>query len=212
MLTLKLSRGLTLIELMVGLSIMAFLLLAGAPSLSTWIRNAQIRSAAESIMTGLHHARSEAVKRNSSTRFQLTSTLDNTCTVSSSGQNWVINMGSGTTPAGSCANKPSNTAPPLIVQKSVATNSSGITIAASPGSVVSFNGLGQQTSSTAPDTAIGTLTIDVSSSSGSCLSTNSAGTTGTYRCLRILVSPAGQARMCDPAMGITSNSNQPTAC
>jgi type IV fimbrial biogenesis protein FimT len=209
MLTLRPSRGMTLIELMVGLTITAFLLLAGAPSLTAWIRNTQIRSAAESIMTGLHHARTEAVQRNSSTRFQLTSTLDNTCTVSSSGQNWVINVGSGTTPAGSCAKQPSDTVPPLIVQKSVASNSSGITIAASQGGVVSFNGLGQQTPSTAPTAAIGTMTIDVSPTSGDCLSTNG---TGTYRCLRIVVSPGGQARMCDPAMGTTSNSNQPTAC
>lgn len=202
------SRGMTLIELMVGLTIMAFLLLSGAPSLTEWVRNSQIRSAAESIMTGLHHARTEAVKRNSSARFQLTSTLDNDCAVSASGMNWVVNLNASTTPAGSCGNATSDTAPPLIVQKSVAASSSAITVTASQ-AVVSFNGLGQQTPAASPDTVIGTMTIDVTPTSGACLDTSGA---GTYRCLRIVVSPAGQARMCDPSMGTTTSNAQPTAC
>jgi len=208
MLKLKTSRGMTLIELMVGLTIMAFLLLSGAPSLTEWIRNSQIRSAAESIMTGLHHARTEAVKRNSSARFQLTSTLDNECAVNGSGKNWVVNLGASNTPAGSCGSDTSDTVPPLMVQKSVASTSSGITVTASQG-VVSFNGLGQQTPASNPTATVGTMTIDVTSTSGTCLGTDGS---GSYRCLRIVVSPAGQARMCDPAMGTTTSNAQPMAC
>lgn len=208
MLNIKTSRGVTLIELMVGLTIMAFLLLSGAPSLTEWIRNSQIRSAAESIMTGLHHARTEAVKRNGSARFQLTSSLENDCALSNSGRNWVVNLTASTTPEGNCANATSDTVAPQMVQKSVASTSTGITVAASQ-SVVSFNGLGQQTPATNPATTIGTVTIDVTSSSGACLGTDGS---GSYRCLRIVVSPAGQARMCDPSMGSTSSNAQPMAC
>lgn len=208
MLNLRTSRGVTLIELMVGLTIMAFLLLSGAPSLTEWIRNSQIRSAAESIMTGLHHARTEAVKRNGSARFQLTSTLDNECALSTSGKNWVVNLTASTTPEGNCANATSDTAQPLMVQKSVASSASGITVEASQ-AVISFNGLGQQMPASNPDTTIGTVTINVTSASGDCLSTDGS---GSYRCLRIVVSPAGQARMCDPSMGSTTSNAQPMAC
>jgi type IV fimbrial biogenesis protein FimT len=207
MLNHKSARGMTLIELMVGLTIMAFLLLSGAPSLTEWIRNSQIRSTAESIVTGLHHARTEAVKRNSSARFQLTSTLDNDCAVSTTGKSWVVNLGA-TTPAGNCGGVTSDTTPPLMVQKSVASNSTGVTVAASQ-AVVTFNGLGQQTPTTDPAATVGTMTIDVTSTSGACLGTDGS---GSYRCLRIVVSPAGQARMCDPAMGLTTSNTQAMAC
>lgn len=208
MLTPQRQRGLTLIELMVGLTIVAFLLLSGAPSLTAWVRNAQIRSAAESILTGLHHARTEAVKRNSPARFQLTNTLENDCTPSTAGKNWVVNLTATTSPEGQCGKAASDAAEPFIVQKSVASSNGSVTVTASQ-SVVSFNGLGQQTPSTSPAAAVGTMTIDVTSTSGECLTSGGA---GTYRCLRIVVSPAGQARMCDPSVGNSVDNTKPTAC
>ena len=65
-------RGFTLLELMIGVAIASFLLLAGAPAFSAWIKNAQNRTAAESILDGLQLARIEAVKRNKVVRFELT--------------------------------------------------------------------------------------------------------------------------------------------
>ena len=58
------ERGVTLIELMVGLTIVSCLLLVGMPSFSGWIQDLQIRGAAESIESGLLLARSEAIRRN----------------------------------------------------------------------------------------------------------------------------------------------------
>jgi type IV fimbrial biogenesis protein FimT len=58
------SNGVTLIELMIGLTIISCLLLVGMPSFTNWIQDLQIRGAAESIQSGLLLARSEAIRRN----------------------------------------------------------------------------------------------------------------------------------------------------
>lgn len=201
------SRGFTLIELMVGLTIMAFLMMAGVPSLSDWIRNSQMRSTAESITTGLHQARAEAVKRNTPVRFQITSSLGNDCAVVTSGKNWVINLTASTSPAGQCAVALSDTATPFLLQRTVAANDSTPIVVTASQSALSFNGLGQQTITNNPSQAPAMVTIDITpTASGSCLRDG-----GNLRCLRIVVSPAGQARMCDPSMTGTTDV-QPMAC
>ena len=58
------SSGVTLIELMIGMTIISCLLLVGMPSFTNWIQDLQIRGAAESIQSGLLLARSEAIRRN----------------------------------------------------------------------------------------------------------------------------------------------------
>lgn len=201
------SRGFTLIELMVGLTIMAFLLMAGVPSLSDWIRNSQMRSAAESIMTGLHQTRAEAVKRNTPVRFQLTSSVGNDCAVVTSGKNWVVNLTASTSPAGQCGATLSDSAAPFLLQRTVAANDSApIAITASQ-AAVTFNGLGQQTLTNNPNQAPAMVSFDITpTASGSCIRDG-----GNLRCLRIVVSPAGQARMCDPSMTGTTDV-QPMAC
>jgi type IV fimbrial biogenesis protein FimT len=57
-------RGVTLIELMIGMVIISSLLLVGMPSFTNWIQDLQVRGAAESIQSGLLLARSEAIRRN----------------------------------------------------------------------------------------------------------------------------------------------------
>lgn len=63
--------GFTLIELMIGLAIIAIVLLLGLPSYHVWMQNTQIRNAAESIQNGIQRARAEAVRRNASVAFIL---------------------------------------------------------------------------------------------------------------------------------------------
>ena len=64
-------RGFTLIELMIGLVIAAFLMSLGLPSFSEFRRNSEIRSTTESIVNGLRMARSEAANRNQAVTFAL---------------------------------------------------------------------------------------------------------------------------------------------
>jgi type IV fimbrial biogenesis protein FimT len=67
------QRGFNIVELMVTVAIIALLFTFGMPTFSTWMQNSQLRASAESMMAGLQHARSEAVRLNESqgVRFSL---------------------------------------------------------------------------------------------------------------------------------------------
>lgn len=58
------SRGLTLIELMVGLVITAILLGVAAPYFGDYINNSRLREGGNSLMADALYAQSEALKRN----------------------------------------------------------------------------------------------------------------------------------------------------
>lgn len=62
------QHGLTLIEIMIGLVLLAILTTLAVPAYQTWIHNSQIRNAAEGILNGLQLARGEALQRNTSVR------------------------------------------------------------------------------------------------------------------------------------------------
>lgn len=65
------ASGFTLIELMVVVAIMAIAASLAGPGFRQALANYRVRSAAESMMTGLNLARAEAVKRNSPVTFTL---------------------------------------------------------------------------------------------------------------------------------------------
>jgi type IV fimbrial biogenesis protein FimT len=66
------ARGFTLVELMIGLAIIAILMLLAMPTLSTMRGNARIRNTAESIAHGMKLAQVEAIKRNRNVELQIT--------------------------------------------------------------------------------------------------------------------------------------------
>ena len=66
-------RGFTLIELMVAIAMAAVLVFLAAPSFTTFLRNSEIRSTAESIINGLRAASTEAANRNRRVTFELAS-------------------------------------------------------------------------------------------------------------------------------------------
>ena len=94
------QSGVTLIELMIGVAIMALLIMLAAPSLSGLIQNRQIRTSAESVSSGLQLARAEAMKNNAQVMFSLTTTLTDSCILSAVGPDWVV---SSTDPSNACA-------------------------------------------------------------------------------------------------------------
>jgi type IV fimbrial biogenesis protein FimT len=63
--------GLTLIELMITVAVLAIGLSLAAPSFTQQIANYRLRTASESIINGLNYARAEAVRRNSPVSFTL---------------------------------------------------------------------------------------------------------------------------------------------
>ena len=182
------QRGLTMIELMIGLTIFTMLLLLGAPSFSAWIQSSHIRNSAESIQNGLTLARAEAVRRNVTVNFQLVDTLTSSCVVSTAAGNWVVSRGNA---AGRCDVAPSESVLPLTIQKrSTNEGSPNAVVAADQGTVI-FNGLGRAT-----NLAASPSTINITNPSGGTCAVAS----GRMRCLRVEVTAGGQVRVCDPAL------------
>jgi type IV fimbrial biogenesis protein FimT len=66
-----LTKGFSLVELMVVVAVIGVLLATGLPSFNTWIQNSKIRGAAEAVLSGLQSARSEAIRRNARVTFTL---------------------------------------------------------------------------------------------------------------------------------------------
>lgn len=180
------ARGFSIIELVVAIAVFAILLMAGLPSFNTWMQNSQIRTTAEAIQNGLSVARGEAVQRNTTVRFQLTSTVDSACALSTTGANWVVSLDN---PVGACDTAASDTTAPRIIQiRTGAEGTKNATVAADQSAVV-FNGLGRVTPVPAAN-----INFDVKNpTGGSCATTTVAG----MRCLRVVVSTGGQVRMCD---------------
>jgi len=185
--TRRFQIGMTLIEVMITIVILAILLGLAAPTLAQWAQNRQIRTAAEAIQNGLMLARAEAVRRNAIVRFNLVSTTQGDCALSALGPNWVVSIDD---PAGKCNVAASDAVDPRIVQ--IRSNTEGSPNAAVNGNgatTATFNGMGLATS--------GAFSIDISNpAGGACRGA------GNMTCLRVVVSPGGQVRMCDPFAGL----------
>jgi len=184
-----LNRGFSLIELMITVAVLGIVLMFALPSMGTWIQNTQIRTSAESIQSGLTLARAEALKRNTTVRFQLVSDLTSACAYSDTGKNWVVSLND---TSGACDVAPSDATAPFIIQKrSGMEGSPNAEVSATGGTTVAFNGLGRA--------AAGSLTgIDIRNTvNGAC---KTPAGNEPMRCLRIAVTPGGLVRMCDPAV------------
>jgi type IV fimbrial biogenesis protein FimT len=190
------QQGVSLIEIMIGLAIVALLLVAGVPSFATFLQNTQIRNAAEAIQNGLSLARVEAVRRNTNVRFVL-----------GSGSSWSIECetavadldGDGIADCPGTA--PSATTPSSIQARVTGEGSTNAVVTASA-ATLSFNGLGKVTTATLAANATATFAVTNPVVGGACFAT------GPMRCLNVVVTPGGQVRMCDPAL----SSADPQAC
>jgi type IV fimbrial biogenesis protein FimT len=191
----KSQRGFTLIEVIIAVTIAAFILAAALPSAGAWIRNSRIRTAAESMSVGLQQARAEAVRLNQPVSFYLVSdsspvTMSDACALSSASSSWVVSTMS---PAGKCQSDRDK----FVALRPAGDTAVGLSVAATDASAgaattVSFNGYGQ-----------------ISNASPiSCIRVSNPGDTST-RALNIAVNAGGQVRMCDPA--VTDN-NDPRKC
>ena len=183
----------SLIELMIGLAILGFLVMAGLPSMSQWLQNSQIRTAAETTLAGLQKTRAFAVQQNRPTRFTLVDAIKEGCVESDAGTSWVVSVDDPTA-AGNCHVKPDEKGegdPPRIVEvRSASEGTSNVVVAATgagvPASVVVFNSLGRVVAGANIDT------IDISNPKGGSCEHESDD--GTMSCLRIQISYGGQDR------------------
>jgi len=65
------QRGLSLMELLVGISVLSILVAVGVPSFRLFMVNGEIRAAARSMVSGLALARTEAIRLNAQVSFNL---------------------------------------------------------------------------------------------------------------------------------------------
>ncbi|HWD23733.1 MAG TPA: GspH/FimT family pseudopilin [Burkholderiales bacterium] len=194
-------RGFSLIELMIGLAIITILLVLGLPAFNIFLQNTQIRNAAETTLAGITLARVEAVRRNTTVRFQLVSNLTSGCALSASSLDWVVSQAN---PSGACDAAASDTTAPQIIQKkSAREGSSNVTIATTGGSTIVFDALGRVVGA-------GITVLDFANTNGTCEHVDAVN--GTMRCLRILVSVGGQVKMCDPKVPLNSPPVDPREC
>jgi type IV fimbrial biogenesis protein FimT len=55
------QRGVTLVEVLIGLAVIGVLLSLALPNFATFLRNTEIKNAAETTLSGLNLARAEAL-------------------------------------------------------------------------------------------------------------------------------------------------------
>lgn len=202
------QSGVTLIELLVGITLIAIVMAMAAPSIGTAIRNREIRTAAESILNGLQAAKAEALRRNRPVAFTL-----------GTGSGWQV----GCNPADDTIPTAETEAvcPSLIQRRDAQEGSSGAQVATSElvastnaaastpaftGGAIRFTSLGRvDTTPTTGSLLNGNLARYLVSNplGGSC-----AADGGEMRCLAVHVTWTGQVRMCDPAVA----AGDPRAC
>jgi type IV fimbrial biogenesis protein FimT len=186
------ERGFTIIEVMVGIGIIAFLLFVGVPSSQRWLQNQQMRNAAESALNGMKQARLEALRRNTSVAFELqdpNSTAWHVC---------LFDTAAGTCQAGQpdIFAKPASEGTPQArfgVESPYTDFGTALTPGMGVPAMVAFDPLGRVS------------TVPVASPIARMDVRNPTAAAADERRLSIFVGPGGQIYMCDPALSKAAN-------
>ena len=181
------QRGVTLIELFIGIGIAGILLVLALPNFTAWIQNTQIRNAAEAIQNGLQLARTEAVRRNANVQFALTSVA-----AGGTASDWTVSCVTpvADTDGDGLAECPGAGVVPTEIQTRPSAEGSRNAVVAAAQTTFVFSSMGRLTP--VPGAAID---IAISNPAGGTCA--AAGGTGLMRCLSVVVSTGGQVRMCD---------------
>ncbi|NOT14317.1 MAG: prepilin-type N-terminal cleavage/methylation domain-containing protein [Methylotenera sp.] len=172
------SRGFSLVEMMVVVVVFGMLLAMGIPNYRIWMENTRIRNAADSIQAGIQKARVEALKYNAPVRFTLVG----------GDSEWEVGC---VTPVADGDGDGREDCPTVIEHRKAKEGSANITVLATPADAaeVIFNSLGViQVNPAPPSPAFTQVDID----SNLLEATDS-------RDLRILVGVSGSTRVCDPS-------------
>ena len=205
------SAGFTLIEVMVVLTISAYMLVMMVRAFGTWSADSRVRATTESLLSALRVTQAYAVSHNRITAFTLTATTPAyNATSSSTGSNWfsvpVKLSGSDETISGLG----------MILSSTMATGYN-LSLSGSNGtgggstSPVCFNSLGQlATQSSLTTTTALSANCTMPSNTAPVTFTVSGSGIGATRQYKVLVYPAGQIRMCDALKSLSSTN--PDGC
>lgn len=177
------AKGLSLIEVVVVLAVVATALTMGVPSMMEWLQNTQIRTAAESVVNGMQLARTEAVRRNASVEFSLTSpgAAGNT--------GWQVKLVDGTV----LQSKPAGEA----------SKNALVTVVPADTVAYTFTGFGRGSANGLnADGSVLLTRVDVTSGA-------SPPSGVAWRNLQVRITSGGEVRMCDPNI---TNTADPRAC
>lgn len=197
------QRGITMIEVMVTIAILAIVLAIGIPNLSAWMQDTQVRSTAESVLTGLQLARAEAVRQNVRTRFQLTS--------SSGMGSWTITTDSLTSPGTFPA---ANQVQSAGAQESGQNARLGVSTAALAASnccasaIAAGTGMGTSPLPGVVFSAFGQVVADNSVTTITRVDVTNA-TSANARRMVVIISPSGMAKLCDPSLSSSNTRGCP---
>jgi len=198
-LNLRITRGFTIIELMVALTILGIVVAMAIPTFGGMIQNSKIGSSAKSYQIGIQTARAEAIRRNLPVEFVLTQSaiaagIENAAVPAANGQNWIVRYADAADPACGGAfclvesksaqegsGQSSGTSSVLVSGAATAPSSATFT------GILTFNGFG--------GTAGGeTFVLAITNPAGGAC----AASGGPMRCQQIQVRPGGQVSVCDP--------------
>lgn len=179
------NKGFTLVELLIGLAVLGVLMALGVPLVQNALTNVRLKAAATSFSSGIQFARAQAISGNETVRFvqQPAGTLG-----------WQVVL-----PANPTRNLVSNTALPRnddeVIQTKPASEAAGdrvtVGFVGTAFTRIDFNGLGRPTFVGGGPAGEYRIT---SPADGTC-----ADVGGPVRCLNIVISAAGQVRLCDRA-------------
>lgn len=197
------AQGFTLIELIVTISIAALLISAAIPTFGSWINNAKVRSAAESLQNSVRLAQAEALSRGQQTVVILTSgTPAWDSTPVTNGRNWAVHAQPLANSAEAAATASATTHPYIdgstyATQQGVAVTGPALLCFNSSGRLVSSTSVavpnaGSATCATAP------VTYEVKHG------------TSVDRSYKVMVSLGGKVRMCDANK--TLSTSNPDGC
>ena len=197
------QRGMSLIELMVAVVILAILVMLGVPTFQQWTLNTRIRTVTESIQNGLRLARNEASQQGRYVRFQLASASSwQVCLLpaSAASAEAATDCSSATStiqtwnsPSMSTVQVGASKATSDVVSSSSSSSTYKSIISSGVPAGVTYNALGRPTAYGSSSI----LRIDVTAAQTSLQSTS--------RRLVTTISPGGMVNMCDPAFTLSKN-------